>query len=88
MIMQVAIAVLGGLAIFLTQQKYEGLKKYACIFGLLSQPLFILSTFEHAQWGMFALALFYTWSWTLGFYNFWIHPFIQADSRPNHNHVD
>ena len=74
MILQLLIALLGSAAIFLTQQKYECLKRYACIFGLASQPLFIWSTYDHDQWGMFALALFYTWAWGLGFYYNWIKP--------------
>lgn len=74
MILQILIAVLGGMAIFLTQQKYEALKRFACIFGLASQPLFIWTTYQHGQWGMFALALFYTWSWVLGLYYNWIKP--------------
>lgn len=84
MMLQIAIAVFGGLAIFLTQQKHEELKRFACIFGLLSQPLFLIETFTNGQWGMFGLALFYTWAWWLGFYYQWLQP---ASAGDNNNEI-
>jgi nicotinamide riboside transporter PnuC len=84
MILQFLIAVLGGLAIFLTQQKHDRLKPYACIFGLASQPMFIWSTYQNAQWGMLALALFYTWAWALGLYYNWMPPWLEKEPIESH----
>lgn len=72
MLAQTLIVIFGAIAIFLTQQKHEWLKKYACFFGLISQPFFIFETYHSSQWGMLALALFYTWSFSLGLYHNWI----------------
>lgn len=82
MIPQLLIAFLGGLAIFLTQQKNEKLKRYACLFGLPSQPFFLFETYINNQWGMFALALWYTASWALGLHNFWIKPILKRGEYP------
>jgi hypothetical protein len=80
MITQFCILVFGLAAIYLTQQKNENLKKYACIFGLLSQPFFIYSTISSEQWGMFVLSVFYTFAWMIGFNNYWV-PLIFAKCR-------
>jgi hypothetical protein len=85
MILQVSIAVLGGLAIYLTQQKRDRLKRYACLFGLASQPLFAWTTYEHGQWGMFTLCLLYTWCWGLGLFNYWILRSNRSIDKPGDN---
>jgi len=69
---QIAIALTGGLAIWLTQQSNEGWKKYACILGLLGQPFWFYSAYMAEQWGILALTLFYTYSWFVGFKNNWM----------------
>lgn len=72
MIEQVMIALTGATAVYLTQQSREGWKKYACLFGMAGQPFWIYATYPTEQWGMFALTLFYTWSWWLGIKNNWL----------------
>lgn len=72
MTIQLLIAVVGGIAIFLTQQRDDRLTKFACIFGLASQPLFLYETYIAEQWGMFLLAIMYTASFLFGVFNFWI----------------
>lgn len=37
--------------------------------GLASQPFWLYATFEADQWGMFALAVFYTFAWANGLWN-------------------
>lgn len=69
---QLAIALTGVVAIFLSQQSNEKLKKYACILGLIGQPFWFLATYKAEQWGIFAMCFLYTWMWGLGFYNNWI----------------
>jgi len=69
---QIAIAVTGVVAIWLTQQSKSELKKYASILGLIGQPFWFYATISAEQWGIFVLSWFYTYSWGLGFYNNWI----------------
>jgi hypothetical protein len=72
MIEQVIIGVTGVTAIWLTQQKREGWKKYACLFGMASQPFWFYSSYIAEQWGIFTLCAFYTYSWWLGIKNNWL----------------
>lgn len=72
MISQLAIAVTGVVAIWLTQQGNNNLKKYACLFGLAGQPFWFYSAYQTEQWGIFLLCLFYTYSWSLGVKNNWL----------------
>ncbi|CAM0012930.1 hypothetical protein VPHK453_0075 [Vibrio phage K453] len=69
---QLMIAFTGVVAIFLTQQSNDRIKKYACLFGLAGQPFWFYSAYTNEQWGIFALCVFYTYSWSLGFKNNWI----------------
>lgn len=72
-ISQILIAVTGGIAVYLSQQNNDRLKKFACLFGLVSQPFWWFSTLQSQQYGMFLLTLLYTYSWCLGVYNNWIN---------------
>lgn len=66
------IAIFGVAAIWLTQQKREAWKRYACLFGLIGQPFFLYATFVAEQWGMFVLAIVCTYSWGEGLWNNWL----------------
>ena len=68
---QIAIAFTGVVAIFLTQQKNENIKKYGCLFGLAGQPFWLYSAYTSEQWGVFVLCVFYTYAWCLGVKNNW-----------------
>jgi hypothetical protein len=68
---QIAIAFTGVIAIFLTQQKNDNIKKYGCLFGLAGQPFWFYSAYASEQWGIFILCLFYTYAWCLGVKNNW-----------------
>lgn len=74
MITQTGIFLFGVIAAWLTQQGNERLKKYACIFGLLSQPFWFYAALQTNQWGMFLLSIIYTGVWLIGFRNYWIKP--------------
>ena len=66
---QLGIALTGVVAIWLTQQKNEAWKKYACLFGIAGQPFWFYSAYNAEQWGIFVMCFFYTASWVLGFFN-------------------
>ena len=72
MIEQIAIALTGVTAIWITQQKKDKLKKYACLFGIAGQPFWFYSAIANEQWGIFVLCCFYTYAWGTGVYNNWI----------------
>lgn len=71
---QLAIALTGVTAIFLSQSKSEHLRKWACWFGLVGQPFWFYAAYTAEQWGIFALCFLYTFSWARGVWNFWIKP--------------
>ena len=73
MLVQIIIALTGGIAILLSQQeKKPEWKKYASILGLIGQPFWFYTTFVHEQWGIFILSFFYTYAWFVGFKNNWL----------------
>ena len=71
---QFAIAITGGVAIWLTQQGNSNIKKYACLFGMAGQPFWIYSAYNADQLGILALSIFTTYSWCVGIKNNWIIP--------------
>jgi len=72
MIPQICIAFTGLIAIWLTQQSRPELKKYACLFGLASQPFWFHTTYMAEQWGIFGLSFIYSAMWLVGFKNHWV----------------
>jgi hypothetical protein len=74
MIDQVAIAVLGTVAIWLSQDPRPWKQRWACVFGLGAQPFWIYAAWQAAQWGILALAVVYTAAWGRGAWHFWIAP--------------
>lgn len=69
---QIAIAVTGIIAIWLTQQSNDNWKRYACLFGLAGQPFWFYSAYTAGQWGILILTFFYTYAWILGLKNNWL----------------
>jgi len=69
---QIAIAITGVVAIWITQQSDERLKKYSCLLGMAGQPFWFYSAYNSEQWGIFILCFFYSYSWAVGIYNNWI----------------
>jgi len=69
---QILIALTGVVAILLSQQSRDDIKKYACIFGVAGQPFWFYSSYINEQWGIFTLCFFYSYAWLLGLYNNWI----------------
>ena len=69
---QYILGLLGVTAILLAQETDEKCRKWAPIFGLLSQPFFFYTAWIHGQWGLFALSAFYTLAWLRGIKAYWI----------------
>jgi hypothetical protein len=69
---QIGIALLGVTAVWLSQDKNDKARKYAPVFGLLSQPFWFYSSYVAEQWGIFFLSVLYTWSWIKGIKNQWL----------------
>lgn len=74
MIDQIGIAVCGVSAVFLSQDKRESWRRWACVFGLVGQPFWFLATLHAEQWGIMALTVLYTYSWLRGVRTYWINP--------------
>ena len=72
MIEQLAIAVFGVTAVFLSQDGRASWRRWAPVFGLLSQPFWFYATWRAEQWGVFVLSLLYAAAWAHGFWIQWI----------------
>lgn len=68
---QIFIFIFGVSAILLVGRN-DKWRKYGFIFGLIGQPFWFYSAYHTQQWGVLLMCLFYTYSWSLGFYNNWI----------------
>lgn len=75
---QVVILLCGAAAAWLSQDRRPHWARWACLFGLASQPFFLLSTWTAGQWGMFTLAVLYTAAWMKGVWSYWIAPALAA----------
>lgn len=71
MIEQIGIALFGVTAVFLSQDSRANVRRWACIFGLMSQPFWFTAAWRAQQWGILALCSLYALSWARGFYNNW-----------------
>lgn len=74
MIDQIALGLLGVAAVYLSQDSRAHVRRYACLFGIASQPFWFYATWKAQQWGIFALSFFYALSWLRGLYQFWLLP--------------
>ncbi len=72
MIAQVAIALFGVAAIWLTQDARADRRRFACIVGLIAQPFWFHATIAAQQWGMVAVCVLYTLAWARGFWTQWV----------------
>lgn len=68
---QIAIAFTGLIAIWLSQDKRDSWRRYACLFGIVGQPFWFYSAYTNEQWGIFVLAFFYTLAWIKGIKTNW-----------------
>ena len=75
---QIGIALSGVIAVWLSQDKRESWRRWACIFGMLGQPFWFYATWKAGQWGIFALCTLYTYAWARGVWAHWLSPYVQA----------
>lgn len=71
---QIAIALTGGVAIWLANDQREAWRRWACIFGLCGQPFWVYSAYIASQWGILILTGWYTYAWWRGFRTHWLSP--------------
>ncbi|MFA9285738.1 hypothetical protein ACCQ08_13200 [Comamonas sp. SY3] len=71
---QVAIAVLGAAAAWLSQARSESFRRWACIFGMLGQPFWFYASWKAEQWGIFAVSVLYALAWMKGLWVHWLQP--------------
>lgn len=72
MIAQLAIMVFGASAVWLSQDKRESMRRWACICGLLGQPFWFWTAYQAEQWGVFIVCFLYAASWVRGFITHWM----------------
>jgi hypothetical protein len=78
---QIGIAFSGVIAVWLTQDKRESRRRWACIFGMLGQPFWFYAAWKAEQWGIFALCTLYTYAWARGLWAHWLRPYLTAGER-------
>lgn len=78
---QIAIALTGVAACWLSQDTRTRFARWACLFGLLSQPFYFYATYVAEQWGMFVASVAFTGAWIRGLYNFWLKPWLAARAK-------
>ena len=61
-ITQICIGLFGVLAVILVARK----NKWGFVFGLISQPFWLITSLKHKQWGIVILAFVYAFSWGYG----------------------
>jgi len=66
---QIGIVIFGATAIFLVGCKKWEYQRWGYVCGLCAQPFWYWTTYEAAQWGIFGMSIFYTYSWFRGFRN-------------------
>ena len=71
---QIAIAVLGALAAWLSQARADSVRRWACIFGMLGQPFWFYASWNAGQWGIFVVSILYALAWMKGLWIYWIKP--------------
>ena len=59
-------------ALFLSIQPSDKIRAYASIIGLLGQPVCIYAMHTAEEWGMLAVSIACTASWSVGFKRYWL----------------
>lgn len=69
---QIGIIFTGVIAVWLTQDKRQSWRRWACIFGMVGQPFWFYAAYNAAQWGVFIVCFLYTLSWARGIWTNWL----------------
>ena len=72
MMSQIGIMTFGLVAIWLSQDSRESVRRWACISGMCSQPFWFWSSWQAEQWGIFAISFAYTFCWWRGVRAHWL----------------
>lgn len=64
-ILQAYIILMSGGAAYCVSRT-DGAHRWGHVMGLLSQPAYIYVTWKAGMWGVFFMALYYTWTWSRG----------------------
>lgn len=67
MLTQAAILVLSAVAALMVASVGRW-HRWGFVVGLCSQPFWLTATWQAEQWGIFALAVYYTFMWCVGIY--------------------
>lgn len=70
-VIQCGILLFGATAIWLVNSSGR-MRKWGCVFGLLGQPFWYISSVNSGQWGIFLITTIYTIAWIRGVYFNWI----------------
>lgn len=71
---QIGIMFTGAFAVWLTQDRRQSWRRWACIFGMIGQPFWYYSAYQAAQWGVLIVSILYTYGWARGIWTNWIKP--------------
>ena len=74
LITQTAIALLGPVAIWLSQSRSVRYQRWACVVGLASQPFWFYALWDGGQWGVAVVAIVCALAWLKGLWVHWIRP--------------
>jgi hypothetical protein len=68
---QIGIVIFGATAVYLVGRK-DKWQRWGYIAGLCAQPFWFYTTFKAGQWGIFAISIWYAYSWSVGIWNYWV----------------
>ena len=71
MLIQFLIAAMSLTATWLSTHHLDSRRRWACFFGLGVQPLWMIATWSHDQWGMFGLCFVYGAIWLNNGRRYW-----------------
>ena len=68
-ISQIAILVMGSIAVFFINSKHKKWRHRGAVIGLLHQPFWFYTIVNNEQWGILPLIFIYVVSWIMGIVN-------------------
>lgn len=74
---QIGIALTGAIAVWLSQDERECMRRFACIFGVIGQPFWFYSAYTTEQWGVFMVSILYAIAWVKGLWSYWVRDLIK-----------